>query len=215
MTIARDAQLEFCSYQESDPTSTTATAPNGIYDANGINGLRYIVQNFAPPENSIQIDIRTPWTDQRVLMAVRQVTDNIWDKGGRVDLAITSTRGMRALMQDQLALVRYIKEGEKMDLTPGLKVNAVQTDEGMLPVLPVPGNFIGQWTDANGATYVDIFIIWTETLELPYLGAPEPTVIKVPIGTDGQLRELVIPFMMIGFAAKAPLYMGRVSLRIS
>lgn len=214
ITIAHDAQWEMLQYQDSDPTSTTATAANGVYDVNGFNGLRYQAQNMSPPENTAFVDVRSAWTDQRVLMSFRQVASAIWDKGGEVDLAICNTTAANALFRDQLALVRYIKEAETMDLTPGLRVKAVETDQGLLPVLPVPGNQIGTWTDGY-ATYTDIYIVWTEKLELPYLGAPEPTIISVPIGTDGQLRELKIPYLMIGFANTTPIYLGRVSLVLS
>jgi hypothetical protein len=211
-TIARDAQAEICTFQESNLSSTSLTSIDGAFDSNGVNGLRYIMANFAPPENQAVVDVRTAWTDQRVLLAVRTICDNIWDKGGKVDLAVVSSVGRRALMQDQLSLTRIV---DKTQITPGLLVSAIETDQGLLPLLPVPGNFIGKWVDATGAVYVDIHIVWTETLRLPYLGSPEPTIITVPIGTDGQLRKLTIPFQMIGFAAEAPTYMGRVSLRVA
>jgi hypothetical protein len=213
-TIARDMQNEMLRYQESDNTSTTLTAPNGTFDVNGLNGLRYIVQNQAPAENSAIVDIRASWTDQRVLLAFRQVCDAIWDKGGRVDLAVASTRGSRALLQDQMALVRYLKTSEKIAITPGLTVPGVEVDQGVVPVLPVPGPAIGTWTNGTN-TFVDIYLVWTETLELPYLGAPEPTIVRIPMGTDGTLRELAIPFVLLGFAAKAPQYLGRISLMVA
>jgi hypothetical protein len=213
LTIARDAQMEMLSYQDSDPTSTTATAANGVFDVNGFNGLRYQAEVLAPPENTAIVDIRSSWTDQRVLMAFRQINNAIWDKGGRLDLAVANTTGANALFRDQMNLVRYIKEADRMEIAPGLTVKAVETDQGLIPVLPVPGSSIGTWTDGVGL-YTDIFLMWTEAFELPYLGAPEPTIISVPIGTDGQLRELKIPYLMIGLANKAPIYLGRVSLRI-
>ncbi len=213
LTIARDTQTEMLTYQDSDPTSTTATAPNGIFDANGINGLRYILQNQAPPENSVAVDIRTPWTDQRVLTNVRNVVNAITDKGGMPDLIVCSTRGSQAMFADQQAQVRYLQTPTVHQITPGLSVRAISTDAGELPVVVVPGNFIGTW-NASTPIYQDVFILQTDTLRIPYLGAPEPTVLRIPIGTDGSLRELVIPFAMYGFAALVPQYLGRLSLQI-
>jgi hypothetical protein len=216
-TIARDCQNEFLSYQESDSGSTTTNAANGKYDVNGVNGLRYILNNNAPPENNAIVDIRTSgWTDQRVLRAVRNVCNAITDKGGRPDLIIASTRGSEASFEDQMQFTRYLKEATRMEIAPGMTVRAISTDAGDLPVVIVPGSTgvgLGSWVDGSTFTYVDLFIVQTDTLEIPYLGAPEPTVLRIPIGTDGQLRELAIPFVLLGLAAKAPQYLGRVSMR--
>jgi hypothetical protein len=218
ITIARDAQAEMLAYNESNSGSSGATDPTGSYDANGINGLRYVLYEQSPGENSVTVDIRTPgWTDQRVLTAIRQVVQAIYDKGGRPDLVVTTARGSNALFEDQMELVRYFDQS-MLEITPGRSVRRVSTDSGDLPVLVVPGGgptpAIGTWT-ASGATYQDIFVLQTDTLEIPYLGAPEPTVIRIPLAVDGTLRELAIPFAMYGLACKAPQYLGRVSLRIA
>lgn len=215
LTIARDAQTEMLQYNEVYSGSAGLTDPSGAYDANGLNGLRYIAQNFAPPENSEIVDVRTPgWTDQRVLTAVRSVVANIVDKGGRPDLVVCSPVGSNYLFQDQMELVRYFNDA-RVEIRPGHSVRMVSTDSGDLPVLVVPGTMgVGKWA-TGGHTYVDMFIMQTETFEMPYLGAPEPTVIRIPIGTDGTLRELAIPYAMYGLACLAPQYLGRVSFEIS
>ena len=213
LTIARDMQNEILRYQESNPSAVTATAADGLYDPNGLNGLRYTVNELSPPENTIQADIRTAgWTDQRVLKSVRNVVNAIWDKGGKVDLLVCTTKGSEAMFEDQFQQIRYVKDGT-YDIAPGLSVRAISTDQGEIPVLVVPGQAIGTYTLSGSDSYTDIFALWTDTLQLPYLGAPEPTVLRIPIGTDGTLRELAIPFIMLGFACLAPQYLGRVQLR--
>lgn len=216
MTLARDAQLETLRYQTSVPASTTTTDPNGAYDPNGYNGLRYILQNETPPENSIIVDISSPpWTDQRVLKGVRAMVNAIWDKGGKVDLLVTSTLGSEAMFEDQFQLVRYVKSDDRMQITPGLSVRAIDTDQGPIPVLVVPGQALGTWT-ASGHSYTDIFAIDTDRLVMPYLGSPSPSVIRVPAAVNGQLVEVAIPFCMYGLAAEAPaLSLGRISLKTS
>jgi hypothetical protein len=213
LTLARDAQNEMLTYQDADPTSTLASAPNGIYDANGINGLRYILANQAPPENSVAVDIRTPWTDQRILTAVRNVVNAITDKGGLPDLLVCSAKFSQALFADQMQLTRYVMAPTMHQITPGLSVRAISTDAGEIPVVIIPGNFIGSW-GATTPIYQDAFILQTNALEIPYLGAPEPTVLRIPIGTDGSVRELAIPFVLLGLACLAPQYQGRVSAQI-
>lgn len=215
LTIARDSQTEMLQYSESNSGSSGLTDPSGAYDANGINGLRYIVNQLAPPENSQIVDVRTTgWTDQRVLTAIRAVVAAIVDKGGRPDLVVCSPTGSNFLFQDQMELVRYFQD-TKVEITPGRSVRMVSTDAGDLPVLSVPGTMgVGKWV-SGGATYIDIFVMQTETFEIPYLGAPEPTIIRIPIGTDAVLRELAIPYAMYGLACYAPQFLGRVSLRIA
>jgi hypothetical protein len=219
LTLMRDAQMEMLRFQDSDSGSTTDTAANGKYDANGMNGLRYILQNQAPPENNALVDIRTTnWTDQRVLHAVRTQVNAIVDKGGKPDLIVTTTRGSEAMFQDQMQLTRIITPS-RHEIVPGFSVQAISTDVGELPVVVVPGGTaaggIGTWVDSNPFTYFDIFILQTNTMEIPYLGAPEATVIRIPIGTDGQLRELAIIYCLLGLAAKAPQYLARVSCRVA
>ena len=105
--------------------------------------------------------------------------------------------------------MRYVS-ADSMEIIPGKTVPAVNTEQGLLPVLIVPGTAVGTYTDTH--TYTDIFVVQTDTLEMPYLGNPLPSVLRIPIGTDGTLRELVIPFAMYGLACLAPQYLGRVQL---
>jgi hypothetical protein len=212
-TIARDYQKLFLRYQEANPGASTVTAADGKFNGDGVNGLRYIANNFAPPENTQVVDISSgPWDDQRVLLAFREVASAIWDKGGRVDMAMAGTKGLNALVKDQIALTRYNKV-EDMQITPGLRVKAIETDQGLCPILPIPGTGMGTWTDGVH-TYQDIFVLVSETFEIPYIGAPEPAVIRVPLGTNG-LNEVAIPFALLGFNSNAPQWVGRVTLKLT
>lgn len=218
-TIARDAQREMLSYTETYSSSSGATDPNGAYDVDGLNGMRYIMYNQIPPGNQQYCDIREPWTDQRVLTALRDIASAITDQGGEPDLVVATTTGSNALFEDQMELVRYMDNTKTLEITPGRRVRTVSTDAGDLPVLIVPGQNIamGNWvaTGASaGAVYIDLFVLQTNTWSIPYLGAPEPTVIRLPLAVDGTLRELAIPFAMYGLACKVPQFNGRVSLRI-
>lgn len=213
LTISRDAQKETLRYQDVDNASTTSTAPNGKYDADGFNGMRWTMANRVPAANTIAVDIRTPWTDQRVLKAVRKGVNQVWDLGGEIDLLIANTTGSEAMFEDQVDLVRYVRN-DQVEIAPGLVVRAIQTDQGLIPVLVVPGDAIGTYTDGVN-TFQDIIGINTETIAMPYLGNPEPSVLRIPLGVDGTLRELAIPFSMLGLACEAPQYMFRVKLEIA
>jgi len=211
LTIARDAQNVLLRYQDVDSSSTTDTAANGRYNVHGFNGLRYVLQNLAPSANTITVDITSPWTDQRVLKAVRKGVNQVWDAGGKINLLITNTTGSEAMFEDQLSLVRYVDD-KTSEIIPGHTVRMISTDQGLIPVLVVPGGALGTYVGAGSHTYSDIIGVDTDTLEMPYLGNPTPSVLRIPIGTDGSLRELVIPFAMFGLACLAPQYMFRVGL---
>ena len=212
-TIARDAQNVLLRYQEIISSETAVTAADGAYNADGYNGLRYVLNQLAPSAKNIEVDITSPWTDQRVLKAVRQGCNQVYDLGGKIDLLICNTTGSEAMFEDQFDLVRWVNADADHEIIPGFSVRAISTDQGLVPVLVVPGNAIGTWIDGSSHTYQDIIGVWTETLMMPYLGNPLPSVLRIPIGTDGTLRELAIPFAMFGLAVMAPQYAFRVSLK--
>jgi hypothetical protein len=214
-TIARDTQNVLLRYQEVFSSETTTTAEDGAYLAVGFNGLRYVLNQLSPAANTVEVDITSPWTDQRVLKAVRLICNQIYDTGGKIDLLIANTTGSEAMFEDQFDLVRWVNADADHEIIPGLSVRAISTDQGLVPVLVVPGNAIGTWLDNSSNVYQDIIAVDTETLKMPYLGNPLPSVLRIPIGTDGTLRELAIPFAMYGLACMAPQYMGRVSLKIA
>ena len=55
----------------------------------------------------------------------------------------------------------------------------------------------------------------TEQLFIPYLGNPEPSVIRLPRAVNGSLVDQAVIFGMYGLAAEAPQFLGRVSLRVA
>lgn len=215
LTIARDTQNVALRYQEIFSGETTTTSEDGAYLAEGFNGIRYVLNQLAPSANTIEVDITSPWTDQRVLKAVRLGCNQVYDAGGKIDLLIANTTGSEAMFEDQFDLVRWVNADADHEIIPGLSVRAISTDQGLVPVLVVPGNSIGTWLDGDENVYQDIIGVWTETLRMPYLGNPLPSVLRIPIGVDGTLRELAIPFAMFGLACMAPQYMFRVSLKIA
>jgi hypothetical protein len=236
LTMGRDVQMESLRYQETyadlahgyngatplTPTQWTAASqnPDGKYDPNGFNGLRYIAQNEAPPENTIQVDVSAAgnptggWTDHRVLMGVRQVVDNLADKGGRADMLIATTTGATMLMRDHLSFVRIVITGGMSQL-PGIPpVQMVSTNQGDLPLFVIPGYHLGSYV-SGGNTFQDIFVLNSEDLEMPYLGNPEPSVLTIPMGVNGQLVQMAIVYCMYGLVSLAPsLNLGRVQLKL-
>jgi len=231
-TLARDVQNELLRYQESinDPAHNTAPAkylsPDGAYDANGFNGLRFIANNQAPAENSVQVDV-TPagWTDHRVLMAVRSVVDAMFDKGSDASSMVIACSSYAAekMLLDELSFVRYVGQGERMEISPSLNVRALSTNQGLIPILIIPAmgssynTYSQTFSLAGGASVAhnveDVFVIDTEMNVIPYLGNPEPSILRIPTGVNGQLVEMAIPYALYGFASLGPsIGLGRVQL---
>jgi hypothetical protein len=62
---------------------------------------------------------------------------------------------------------------------------------------------------------MDIYLGVSSTISFPWLGGPTPVVLEIPIGADGTLRKLYIPFLMVGMAFHTPAAIARVQLEIT
>ncbi len=225
-TLARDFQNETLRYQETlnDAAHTGAnkyTNPDGAYDPNGFNGLRFILNNQTPPENSVAVNVSNPpWTDHRVLFGVRSVIDAMFDKGADATqmIIVCSSFAAEQLLQDEIAYVRYVPNNNGMLIAPNYNVKTVSTNQGQIPIMVVPamGSGYNVYTQTIGGashSVEDMFIIDTDKLVIPYLGNPEPSILRIPTGVNGQLVEMAIPYMMAGLAALSPsIGLGRVQL---
>ena len=202
--IRHQAQVGMFRLQNVDNTSVTATAENGLYDANAFNGLRYTVDNLSPAGNTTTA---VPGANTPITIGVRNAANAIIDAGGEPDLILASVTGKELLIQEQIPQVRFVTDNS-VEIIPGLKVAKIAAGEAELPIVTVPGDSIGTHI-TGGHTYTDIFVVDSSTLEWAWLGGPTPTVLDIPIGVDGTLRHLYIPFMMGALVANAPLYLAR------
>jgi hypothetical protein len=205
--IRHQMQLGICRLQDSDPASITATAPNGLYDANAFNSLRYIIQNQSPAGNTVKV---VPGTGQPLTIGIRAAANAIIDAGGEPNMIISGVQAKEDLINEQLPQVRF----NTVEVIPGLHVSKVAAGESELPIMTIPGDSMGTWI-GGGHTYRDMYVVDSSTLALAYLGGPGPTVLEIPVGVGGDLRKLFIPFLMNGLVAFAPLYLARVSEQIA
>lgn len=227
ITLARDVQNEILRYQDTigdglhTAAATKYTNPDGAYDAYGFNGLRFIANNQTPPENSIAVNVATPgWTDHRVLFGVRSVIDAMFDKGADATqmVIVCSSYAAEQLLQDEIAFVRYVPQGNSVEVLPSFTVKTVSTNQGAIPIMVIPAmgsgyNTYSQTIGGNAHNVEDMFILDTDKTVLPYLGNPEPSILRIPSGVNGQLVEMAIPYMMCGLACLAPsIGLGRVQL---
>jgi len=214
--IAHDVQSEMVRFQNSDSSSTTNTAANGLYDANGFNGLRYHLNNASPPGNSVPVAVYAgsgyDASKQPVLQALGAANDAIVDALGMpVDFVLASVGGKRWIMNEQLPLRRHV---DKAEVRPGVALDTVELGSGPVPIYVLPGDAIGSYL-SGGHTYMDIYLGISNFVSIPWLGGPTPTVLDIPIGADGTLRKLRIPFLMVGLAIHSDVAIARVQLQIA
>lgn len=204
-------QVAMCRLQSTSAGDVTVTAPNGLYDANAFNGLRYIVQNTSPGANTVDVDAHIAYSGTLITNAVKQVSDTIIDAGGEPSLVFGGTQACRLLDQEQQQFARFnVDKGT--EIVPGLHVKSVDAGQTLLPMLRIPGDSVGSVLNTN--TFIDLFVADMSAVKLAYLGGPTPTVLDIPIGTDSKLQKLFIPFMMAGLVVTAPAWVGRVRIRI-
>ncbi len=66
----------------------------------------------------------------------------------------------------------------------------------------VPGDSIGTYTAStfSGKTVADVYVLDDNSIVLPYLGSPGPSVLEIPPGVSGQLTRLFIIYLFNGLA---------------
>lgn len=213
--IAHDVQAEICRFQNAVSGAVTATHADGLYDANGFNGLRYHQHVTLSDANTVTVDVRAGNYDpakQSVLQGLGEAADLITDALGMpVDFVITGIAGRRYLINEQLPLRRNV---DKAEVRPGVSLSTVDLGDGVVPIYTVPGDSLGWWTDGAN-NYIDVYVGISNVVSIPWLGGPTPTVLDLQIGADGTLRKLRIPFLMVGFCVHSDLAIARVSLKYS
>jgi len=216
LAMRHKLQVGICRLQDINNAAVTATDPNGLFDANAFNGLRYILQNVSPGANTITVDTITtpPAAGQTPISnAIRAAANAVIDAGGQPDAIILGVGAKEKVVLEQIPQIRI---DNTVEVVPGLRVQKVVAGDSELPLLTVPGDSMGTYiTAAPAATWVDAYVVDMDQLALAYLGSPGPTVLDIPLGVDGTLRKLNILFAMNGFVAHVPQFMARVKIRIA
>jgi hypothetical protein len=191
----------------------TANDELGLYDPNGFTGLRSILNiasavNFQPYLTSNPDSFNVAFG-----AAATAITDAV---GVPPTVIFARAAEGQQFANAQLTIQRTV---DRTEFVPGVSVPAVMTNQGMLPLVTVPGDSIGTYVTSNadgpfsgGETVADIYILNESTITLPYLGSPGPTVIEIPPGVNGQLTRLFIIYYMVGLAVTSLPY--NVKLRV-
>lgn len=198
--LRRKIQQAFFHGNASVPGATDSD-PEGLYDANGFDGLRVLV----PSANTHQ-----QGAGETILNALAEGDKFLSTTGGLASIIVMDSRDRVNLMKE---MQPYVRLEPRVNVVPGLPdVEAVNLgNSGTVPILGVPGNEIGSYTDSISVR--DAYLIEEGTLSAPWLGSEMPTVLDIPVGVAGQLTHLFILFMMTGLAMKVPTHQAKVQLR--
>lgn len=218
--IAHDFQTEAFRAQNVTATGAGAATNLGLYDANGFKGFRYVTELLSPSSNVVQVDVSgTNFVaiNDAVTDALSQVVNTIIDLGGNPDICFGSSQAREYLRKEAYAKTRFIGGDRKTEVIPGVYLPSFTLGNGEdLPYYNIPGKAVGSYSIASDDhTYIDIYVADSSTLALVWLGSPTPTLIEVPLGSDGTLRKLTIPYWMSSLEFAVPMFVGKVRLKLS
>lgn len=200
--IAKKMQQTLFAGNDSVP-GKVATDPEGLFDPLGFNGLRILM----PSANTVAVD-----TTKTILEQLNVADGLLSVTGGKASIIIMDGRDRISLMNELQPNVRYV---DKMPLVPGLPpVEAVNLgNSGTIPVLAIPGDEIGSYTDASSNTVRDMYLLDEDVIAAPWLGSESPTVLEIPVGVSGTLTRLYIIFMMMGLENAVPKFSAKVQYK--
>lgn len=175
--------------------ASTLNDEDGLTDANGFDGLRTLLK-----ANAI-----TKTEDDNFYDLCDRAVAQIMNAGGDVSsiLGMMSVGAKRLLSAELQQFMRVVGSDSTSNPT---NLNQIQT--GLLTVadtiakmLAVPASAqsqgVGYYNYAAAATE-DAFIVDPSGLALAYLGSPNPVVLELPVGFNGNLSNVYIVFLMNG-----------------
>ncbi len=197
--LAKKVQQALFSGNASVP-GKIATDPEGLYDANGFDGLRIQV-----PSGNIQA------VGTGLMLPNLNILDGVLgSRGSTGSIILMDGQDRVTLMNELQPNMRFVN---KVNVVPGLPdVEAVNLgNSGEVPVLSIPGAEMGTYT-VGSDTVRDAYLLNEDVIAMPYLGSESPTVLDIPMGVNGQLTHLFILFMMVGLEVSVPNFIGKIRI---
>lgn len=192
----------------------TASNELGLYDANAFTGLRHTLNTA----RAINVDPATnPTTTGNFRFAFDEAVLEITQAGGPPPSIAWSHPAEKISFDEQQDPNVRVLAQNLVNIGVGVVANQVNTIAGPIPWAIVPGDSISNYTATTYSSnnVRDIYLLDESTITLPYLGAPGPTVLDIPIGISGQLTHLFIIFMMNGLAVKAPQFSNKIRVKVA
>ena len=194
----------------SSASGGTATSEDGLYDANAFTGLRSLL---TAKDTDIDISDATFADKDSITMGVNDAVVSPINNGGSPSVVYIRADEHNVWNKQQLEIVRIM---DKIEFIPGIRVNAVATSAGDLPLVPIPGDSIGHYTNsANSKDSADLYAVDEGSISLPYLGSDSIQVLDIPVGVGGQLVHYYILWIMVGLALKTDLWSAKVRMQLA
>jgi hypothetical protein len=168
---------------------------DGAYDQLGFTGLRQLLK-----ASTLTVD-PTLATPEDMRAAIDVGTINVMQNAGHTSVIYLEPQAKGQFDTQQDKNVRYLDT--RQEAAVGVLANVVNTAFGPLPLFPLAGDSIGEYTK-SAKTVTDMYLLDEDSMSVPYLGSDGPTVLDIPMGVSGQLTRIFIIFGMWGFALKAP-----------
>lgn len=181
----------------------TASSELGEYDANAFTGLRQALNNAYAVNASPYLTSSPTNFVTAFNTGITNIANNV---AVMPSVAYIRYDELAQLSDQQLQLQRVINTTE---FVPGVRVPAIMTSAGELPLVGIPGSAIGEYVASgtfDGKTVADTYLLNEQQVEIPYLGSPGPSVIEIPPGVSGQLTRLYIVWGMFGLAVLSNLH---------
>ena len=205
--IARTVQAYALQYTYTDAAGTVNNE-SGTYDANGFDGLRYLLTGAS---SSI-----TKGTTQNYVDVVDQAVGQLINAGAEEeDLTILCSVGARRAVNSELTnFYRVVDQRPGGGIDNNLSGNGIATvSDWMTKFMNIPANTqatgIGYYT-FSGSTTEDMYVIDPAQLAMAYLGSPTITVLELPIGFNNVLSQVYYPFIMTGLVCYAPTFLRKI-----
>lgn len=225
-TLANSVQQALLQGNSSYTTAQGALATNegGAYYPNAFDGLRMIIGQIgqyasggSQPSNSVIVDSDSAASlglsalpSNPITTGIGRAASLIADNGGQPSAVVMDMTTSYKLDQEQTQFLR-INKPDTIEVVPGVHAKLIETPVGVLPIIPTFGNPGGTYDrTSDGKLVSDIYVVDETGLSMRYLGPETLTILEIPVGANGQLSSLFIPFYMVGAEVAAPIFCAKV-----
>lgn len=210
--IAKVVQgLIFQGNQNSGASGGVANDEDGLYNANGLTGLR---QQLKGAGFSI-----TKSSGETYLTVLRRAVGQLINEGADLsNIMLFLSVGAQNAIDGELEQFFTVPKGTESG-TPH-PTNFGSAGIRMLQDIIMRSKIVPAGAQAEGIGYYDLssvstedmYLIDPEGIKIPYLGSPTPVILELPTGYNNALSNVYIPFVMYGLALYAKAFNRKVRI---
>jgi hypothetical protein len=203
--LAQDCQYALLQGNATNATGTLTTEA-GLYNQNAFDGFRGVLgsQGSFNTNNAIAVDVGSlNYTETLQAIAAKSASN-----GGKPRMAFLTITAKQALDSENQNNQRY--NNDFKEIIPGVNANQIQWANGLLTIVAIPGNTMGNYVRSSDSALVeDMYVLDPATNIVRWLYSEGFTVLQIPSGVDNILSERYIVFGMYGLEQAAPLFNGK------